>query len=246
MSAYGELYGQVQRKLFADVAAGRSAASLKSKYIKEHGIPARMFNALRVSLDGKVASVRESQRLQQDSFRRRIDQAKRQVAKAGEQDRRQQVHQKRRRLTNLKSRLAGLEADIAAGRVRLCFGSKKLWRKQHNLAVTAIAAFALDVLVQQLSQQLRPSHYALPLGAVLRQFHPRLPRQSQQPVRVSHYLSQQRRPRFAVRPVNHRLALDAGAQVPLVSLGFGPFPDVDFRHAARARNSLTIPSANRL
>ena len=52
--------------------------------------------------------------------------------------------------------------------------------------VIAIAALALDVLEQQLSQQLRPSHYALPLGAVLRQFHPRLSRQLQQPVRVSH------------------------------------------------------------
>ena len=33
----------------------------------------------------------------------------------------------------MRSRLAGLEADIAAGLVRLCFGSKRLWRKQHDL-----------------------------------------------------------------------------------------------------------------
>ena len=36
-------------------------------------------------------------------------------------------------MANLRSRLAGLEADIAAGRVRLCFGSKRLWRKQYDL-----------------------------------------------------------------------------------------------------------------
>ena len=59
LAAYAELYGLVERKLFADVAAGRSAASLKSDYIREHGIPARMFNGVRVSLEGKVASVRE-------------------------------------------------------------------------------------------------------------------------------------------------------------------------------------------
>ena len=133
LSAYAELYGQVQRKLFAAVAAGRSAVLLKSEYIKEHGIPARMFNAVRVSLEGKVSAVRAAQRLRQDSFRRRIDRAERQVAKAEEQGRWQQVHQKRRRLGNLKFRLTGLEADIAAGRVRLCFGSKRLWRKQHHL-----------------------------------------------------------------------------------------------------------------
>ena len=112
LSAYAELYGQVQRKLFADVAADRSAVLLKREYIKEHGIPARMFNAVRVSLEGKVAAVRAAQRLRQDSLRRRIDRAERQVGKAEEQGRWQQVHQKRRRLANLKSRLAGLGATL--------------------------------------------------------------------------------------------------------------------------------------
>ena len=54
VSAYAELYGRVQRKLFADVAAGRSAASLKNAYLERYGIPGRMFNGVRVSLDGKV------------------------------------------------------------------------------------------------------------------------------------------------------------------------------------------------
>ena len=51
---------------------------------------------------------------------------------------------------------------------------------------SASAALTLDVLDQQLSQQLRPIHYALPLGAVLRQFQPRRPQQFQQPVRIGH------------------------------------------------------------
>ena len=137
LSAYAELYGKVQRKLFADVAAGRSAASLKNAYL-EHGIPGRMFNGVWVSLDGKVSAVRESQRLRQDSLRRRLDRAERQVAVAAEQGRWQRVHQKRRRLANLQSKLAVLEADIAAGRVRLCFGSKKLWRKRHHLETNTV------------------------------------------------------------------------------------------------------------
>jgi hypothetical protein len=36
-------------------------------------------------------------------------------------------------MTKLCSRLAALEAAIAEERVRLAFGSKKLWRKQHHL-----------------------------------------------------------------------------------------------------------------
>ena len=140
LSAYAELYGQVQRKLFAAIAGGRSAASLKITYLERYGMPARMFNAVRVSLDGKVSAVRAAQRLRRDSFRRRTDRAERQVAEAEEQGRRQQVHQKRRRLANLMSRLAGPEADIAAGRVRLCFGSKPLWRKQHHLEQNGYAS----------------------------------------------------------------------------------------------------------
>ena len=125
-SAYGELYGKVQRKLFADVAAGWSAVLPKREYIREHGIPARLFNTVRVSLDGKVASMRETMTLRQNSLRRRIVRAEQQVSDVAERGRRNEVHQKRRRLANLKSRLAGLEANIAAGRVRL-------WRKQHHL-----------------------------------------------------------------------------------------------------------------
>ncbi len=133
LAAYGELYGRAERKLFAEASAGRSAASLKSRYLKEYGIPARMFNGVRVSLEGKVASVREQQKLQLDSLGRRIARAQRQIAGAAEHGRWDQVHQKRRRLATLQSRVAALEADTKTGRVRLCFGSKRLWRKQHNL-----------------------------------------------------------------------------------------------------------------
>ena len=140
LSAYAALYGKVQRKLFAVVAAGGSAVSKKSEYIEEHGIPARLFNAARIALDGKVSAVRESQLLQLDSLRRRVSRAERQVAEAAEPGRWQQVHGKRRRLANLKFRLSVLEADIVAGRVRLCFGSKKLWRKQHQLEANGYAS----------------------------------------------------------------------------------------------------------
>ena len=80
-----------------------------------------------------MAAVRESQRLRQDSLQRRIDRAQRQVPDAAERGRWDQVHQKNRRLANLRHRLVGLEADIAEGLVRLCFGSRRLWRKQHHL-----------------------------------------------------------------------------------------------------------------
>ena len=139
LSAYAALYAKVQHKLFADVAAGRSAVSKKSEYIEEHGILARLFNTVRITLDGKVSAVRQSQLLQLDSLRRRVSRAEKQVDKAEQECQWRQVHGKRRRLANLKFRLSGLEADIAAGRVRLCFGSKKLWRKQYDLKANGYA-----------------------------------------------------------------------------------------------------------
>ena len=140
LSAYAELYGRVERKLFAEVAAGRSAAALKGGYLKRYGIPARMFNGVRVSLEGKVASVREQQKLHLDSLGRRIARAQRRIAGAAEHGRWDQVHQKRRRLATLQSRLAALEADTETGRVRLCFGSKRLWHKQHHLGENGYAS----------------------------------------------------------------------------------------------------------
>ena len=68
-----------------------------------------MFNGLRVSLEGKVSSVRETMVLRRDSLQRRIGRAELEIAKAVERGRLNQVHHKRRRLANLKSRLAGLE-----------------------------------------------------------------------------------------------------------------------------------------
>ena len=67
LAAYAELYGRVERKLFADVSAGRSPGSLKSVFLRRYGIPARMFNAVRVSLEGRMSSVRETMVLRRDS-----------------------------------------------------------------------------------------------------------------------------------------------------------------------------------
>ena len=72
-------------------------------------------------------------RLRRDELQRRIARAEEQIDQAGDGPRKEWLHQKKRRLGNLKSRLERLESDIAAGRIRLCFGSRRLWRKQHAL-----------------------------------------------------------------------------------------------------------------
>ncbi len=140
LSAYADLYGRIERKLFAEMAAGRSVPSLKAEYLRRYRIPARMYNGVRVSLEGKVSSVREQQQLRVDGLGQRIARAQKQIADAVEQGGWGQAHQKRRRLATLQSRLVELEADRVTGRVRLCFGSKRLWRKQHHLEENGYAS----------------------------------------------------------------------------------------------------------
>ena len=56
-----------------------------------------MFNGMRLSLEGKVASVREQQLLRRDELQRRIARAQGQIAGAEEGVRLDWLHQKRRR-----------------------------------------------------------------------------------------------------------------------------------------------------
>ena len=132
----------MERKLSAEVAAGRSPASLKSVNLQQYGIPARMFNGMRVPPEGRMSSVRETMALRQDTLQRQIARAGREIAKAGRRGRWAQVHQKRLRLANLKSTLVGVQADSVACRVPLCLGSKRLWRKQHQPEQNGYASHA--------------------------------------------------------------------------------------------------------
>ena len=106
---------------------------IKRGCVREYGIPARMFNAVRVSLEGKVSGARESQLLHAETLKGLVRRAGRELASARKRGDRHGVHQKMRRLDNLRSRLARVEAGVAAGLVRLCFGGRKLWRGQYSL-----------------------------------------------------------------------------------------------------------------
>ena len=115
---------------------------MKRGCVREYGIPARMFNAVRVSLEGKVSGARESQLLHIETLKGLVRRAGRELANAGKRHDRHRVHQKTRRLHNLGSRLARVEADVAGGLVRLCFGGRKLWRGQYNLEANGYGSHA--------------------------------------------------------------------------------------------------------
>ena len=74
------VFGVLRRRLFADVSAGRSSASLKSDYIRRYGMPARVFNAVRASLEGRMSAASESQKLHHQTLEGLIDRTEKQAA----------------------------------------------------------------------------------------------------------------------------------------------------------------------
>lgn len=71
LSAIAGIMSPVEKKLFADLAKGKQASALKSGYLKEYGITARHFNAIRIQLEGKIASITELRKGQIEEDKRR-------------------------------------------------------------------------------------------------------------------------------------------------------------------------------
>ena len=140
LSDYAQLFGRVERILFAQFSAGVSLTSLKNSFLIKYRIPARMLNSLRVSLEGKISAVRESMNRHIESLTTRIKRAKAQITAAIERSNLNAAHQKKRRLAILAGRLASVLYDKASGRVRLCFGFRKLWRSSITWRPTATPA----------------------------------------------------------------------------------------------------------
>ena len=140
LSAYTQLYGHVERRLFAAAAAGEPFMALKRGYLVHHGISSRLFNSVKVSLEGKVKAVQATRKLRIDDLKRRLAKADKTLAKLEKKGLSFEVHHKRRRSETLRRRLRVLEVDRRTGLVRLCFGSRRLWRRQYALEANGYAS----------------------------------------------------------------------------------------------------------
>ena len=124
-----ELLSQVERHLFRDLASGKDPSDLKSEYLEKYQITARHFNALRIQLEGKIASIRERQKGLIVETEQRIQA----ISKRLKRLKKDKLHQKKRRLFNLERKLEKLKSDQKTGKVSLCFGSRKLFNAQFDL-----------------------------------------------------------------------------------------------------------------
>ena len=55
------LFTHIKHRLFADIASGKNIGELKNIYLASYEITARHFNALRVQVEGKIASIKKRQ-----------------------------------------------------------------------------------------------------------------------------------------------------------------------------------------
>ncbi|WP_100216069.1 IS200/IS605 family element transposase accessory protein TnpB [Paraburkholderia hospita] len=152
------LYGSMKRKLYARIAAGGGKAkSHKTAFCREHGISARMFNAMAIELQGLIDGTREMLVAERKSLRNGIRQLEKQLAvrrirlEALAEDRlrmspqreaklRRTTHLNALRLSKLTARLAGVEHRLAGNVPGICFGSRKLFRQQHHLELTGFSS----------------------------------------------------------------------------------------------------------
>ena len=124
------MYGRAERTLFARLQSGGNLTDLKREFLPRFGITARQFNAIAATLKGKIRSIKERRAGIIKETEQRIAKAKKVLKKVSDPVKR---HQKKRRLAMLQDRFNGLKADQKTGTVRLCFGSRKLFRAQFHL-----------------------------------------------------------------------------------------------------------------
>lgn len=133
LDEYAQLFGHTQRCLFADIAKENNALSVKNSYLKKFGITARQYNAIRVDTVGKIDSTKKLLPLQIQSLQESISSLEKKVQNLEKKKKAATLHQKKRRLQNLKHRFEKMQSDRKNGKVRLCFGRKKLFRAQFHL-----------------------------------------------------------------------------------------------------------------
>jgi len=140
LQSAADLFAHVQHRLLADISAGKTPGQLKNDYLVCYEITARQFNAIRVQVEGKIASIKQRQTALIAEAKTRnaslLKNIKRLIKKKADPS---LIHQKKRRLKALERKLEKLQEDRKNGTVRICFGSKKLFRSQFDLKANGFA-----------------------------------------------------------------------------------------------------------
>ena len=153
-------FGILERKLFVDLYVHKKPSNdLKTLYCAKYAITSRQYNSIKNQLDGRVKAKKETDKSNKEKTVEKIERTENLIEKKSKQKEkthasllkmkgnesnfqkkvtkyrrlRQYIHQKKRKLHHLKLKLEKLQCDEMTKTVRLCFGSKELFRKQFHL-----------------------------------------------------------------------------------------------------------------
>ncbi len=141
----GKLYNKVKHDLLRDyLSTDLPLVSFKNVYLIKYGISARHFNGIRVDLQGIISSrmellgvhikeLQESIKSKESWIKAKLKKLKKESNPLKRSMIRFQIHHKKRKIKNLQEKLSKLLNDKETEKIRLCFGSKKLFKKQFNL-----------------------------------------------------------------------------------------------------------------
>ncbi len=130
LSSYAELFSQVEHHLFKAKVLRTDPNTCKREFLKRFGITGRQYNACRITLQGKIESIKERNHLQIAELEEKIKALEIKVKKIRNPF---TAHQKKRHLIRLKDKLESLKTDRDQNIIRLCFESKKLFHAQFAL-----------------------------------------------------------------------------------------------------------------
>src|SRR3990167_2120352 len=133
---YALLYGTIERSLFKDLKKYHLNC-LKQSYLGCFGITARQFNAIRISLEGKIESAKQSLIANITGLTEKITALRKKLPKI----RNPQVkHEKGRKLVRMQENLKILEETLKNDDFSICFGGKKLFHAQFSLEENGYAS----------------------------------------------------------------------------------------------------------
>ena len=114
-----KLFAHIQHRLFADIASGKKPHELKNAYLALYGITARQVNALRVQVEGKIASIRARRPALIAEKQERTTSLARKIKNLTKKKVNSRIiHQKKRRLQILEHKLTQLKEDQKNGTIR--------------------------------------------------------------------------------------------------------------------------------
>jgi len=131
LSKNAAFLSKIERHLFKDLYIKKKDHNqLKSTYIKEYNITARQFNSLRIQLQGKVLSYKSLLKEKIFLLEKKLKKLKNHIKHLKDPFK---IHQKKRRLFILEKKFEKFKQDQEKDVIRICFGTRKLFKKQFQL-----------------------------------------------------------------------------------------------------------------